>query len=238
MRWSKSSQRTCLDKTRYLSIYRYASLVDYLHPIEALIPGARGQVLSALTRNTLSRTLRQLSVDAGVSWSRTSEIVDDLADLGLVERRQTPGGVLVRLVTDNVAARLVQDAADLRSDAIEAMRQAAPDIRPAPLSLVVFGSFARGTARRDSDIDILAVTAKAVGAGSISWEETMGRWVATATAVTGNPVKLIQVGVDELTAPPGRRPGWLQEASEQGIVLAGKSVADLVAPRKGGRRNA
>ena len=47
-------------------------------------------MLAALTSNTLSRSLRQLSVDSGVSWSRTADIVDDLADLGLVERRQTP----------------------------------------------------------------------------------------------------------------------------------------------------
>lgn len=210
--------------------------MDYLHPIEALIPGARGQVLSALTRNTLSRTLRQLSIDAGVSWSRTSEIVDDLVDLGLVERRQTPGGVLVRLIPDNVAARVIQGVADLRSDAIKAMRQAAADIHPAPLSLVVFGSFARGTARRDSDIDVLAVAPKAVTTGSSSWEETMGCWVAATTTAAGNPVKLIQIGVDELAARPARRPGWLQEASDQGILLAGKPLSDLLSSHKGRRR--
>ena len=133
-------------------------------------------MLAALTSNTLSRSLRQLSVDAGVSWSRTADIVDDLADLGLIERRQTPGAVLVRLVTDNVVAKLVQQAADLRSDAIEGMREAAGDIRPAPRSLVVFGSFARGTADRDSDVDVVAVTTNAVGTRTGSWEESMGRW--------------------------------------------------------------
>ncbi len=193
-------------------------------------------MLAALTSNTLSRSLRQLSVDSGVSWSRTADIVDDLADLGLVERRQTPGAVLVRLVTDNVVARLVQQAADLRSDAIEGMREAAGDIRPAPRSLVVFGSFARGTADRDSDVDVVAVTTNAVGTRTGSWEESMGRWVATATAIAGNPVKLIEVAIDELASTSAQLTGWLQEASEQGIVLAGEPLSALMTQRKVSRR--
>lgn len=66
----------------------------------------------------------------------------------------------------------------------------------------------------------------------------MGRWVATATAVTGNPVKLIQIGIDELTPSRTRRAGWLQEASDQGIVLTGKPLPEVLSHLKGGRRHA
>ena len=41
--------------------------------------------------------------------------------------------------------------------ALAEMREAARLIKPAPLSLVVFGSFARGEAGPDSDVNVLAV---------------------------------------------------------------------------------
>lgn len=212
--------------------------MDYLHPIEGLIPGARGQVLSALTQDTSSRTVRQVSADARVSWSRTSEIINDLANLGLVERRQTPGGILVRLVPENVATKLVQAMVDLRSAAIEDMRQVAEALRPAPISLTLFGTFARGTARRDSDVDVVAVIADSPGPDSDLWEESSARWVQKATAIAGNPVNLIEVRVDELAPSSGRDPAWLKEASEQGIVLAGKPLGELISTGKSRRRRA
>lgn len=212
--------------------------MDYLHPIEALIPGARGLVLATLTRNTTSRTIRQVSVDAGVSWSRTSEVIADLADLGLVERRQTPGGVLVRLLPQNVAARAIGQMNELHGAAVEAMQHAAKTVRPAPVNLTLFGSFARGMAGRDSDVDVVAVTPGASGPELARWEDSLGHWVDSATAITGNPVKLIEVGVDELRKASRRTPAWLRQASAQGIVLAGKPLGELTATATPGRRRA
>ena len=202
--------------------------MDYLHPIEALIPGARGQVLAALTRDISSRTIRQLSLDAGVSWSRTSEVVEDLVELGLVQRRSTPGAVLVHLVEENLVVQRLQEMSDLRAACIDGLRRAAKKIRPAPLGLVVFGSFARGTARRNSDIDAVAVRAESV-AETKSWSETMGRWAVEAAAITGNPVNLIEVAADELTSTAGRPRAWVRDASEQGIVILGRPLQELIA---------
>ncbi|MGH3471699.1 MAG: nucleotidyltransferase domain-containing protein [Nocardioidaceae bacterium] len=212
--------------------------MDFLHPVEALIPGARGQVLAALTRNTSSRTVRQLALDAGVSWSRTSELIEDLHELGLVERRQTPGGVLVRLVEQNAAARLVQRMTDLRGPCIDAMREAARRIRPAPLSLTVFGSFAHGRAGRDSDIDVVAVAPESAQSDAGSLSESLGRWVSEATAITGNPVNLIELGAGEMVPAAQKAPAWLREASQQGIVLVGQPLRELMTVDEARRQRA
>lgn len=227
-----------LDKSRTFLIYRYTPWVDYLHPIEALIPGARGQVLAALTRNTSSRTIRQLSVDAGISWSRTSEVIEDLADLGIVERRRTPGGILVQLVEHNVAAKAIDQLTELRSVAIRDMRHAAEAIQPAPASLTLFGSFARGTAGRDSDVDVVAVFAEAAGLDLETWQDSLSRWAGAAAAITGSPVNLIVIGLAELMPSSGRKPAWINEASEHGIVLAGKPLQELMTSRRSRRRRA
>ncbi|MGH9076468.1 MAG: nucleotidyltransferase domain-containing protein [Acidimicrobiales bacterium] len=213
--------------------------MDYLRAIEAMIPGARGQVLSALTRNTSPQTVRQVSLSAGVSWSQTAQVIDDLAGLGIVERRPTPGAILVRLAPDNVAAGAIQAITDLRTPAIDALRHEADPITPAPLSLTVFGSFARGEARRDSDVDVVAVHDPAAAPGGAEedlWTETIGRWVGAARSITGNAVHLIDLKVSELRPAPRKAPTWLRDASKDGIVIAGRPLRDLMDSQ--GRRRA
>ena len=212
--------------------------MDYLRAVEAMIPGARGQVLGALTRDTSAQTIRQVSLSAGVSWSQTAQVIEDLAGLGIVERRSTPGAILVRLAPGNVAAGVIQALTDLRTSAIEALRQEATWITPTPLSLIVFGSFARGEARRDSDVDVVAVRDPATVAGRVEddlWVESVGRWVGASRSITGNTVNLIDLDLSELH-PAGRKtPSWLRDASKDGIVIAGSPLPDLIDSQKGHR---
>ncbi len=212
--------------------------MDYLRAVEALIPGARGQVLSALTRSTSPQTIRQVSLSAGVSWSQTAQVIEDLAGLGIVERRPTPGAILIRLAPGNVAAGLVQALTDLRTPAIEGLRHEAASITPAPLSLIAFGSFARGEARRDSDVDVLAVhdpLAAPGGAEEDLWMQSIGRWVGAAGGITGNAVHLIDLDRSELR-PSGRKgAAWLRDASKDGVVIAGRSLRDLIDLHEGRR---
>lgn len=243
--------------------------MDYLYAVEALIPGARGQVLAALTRDTSARTLRQVALAAQVSWSQTAQVIDDLADLGVVDRRQTPGAILVRLAPGNVVADLVRSLTDLRVPVIDALRRAAVDIAPAPLSLTLFGSFARGEARRDSDVDVVAVRPLLGGLGDGSglgdrsgygfgtasgsgfadgsgyggggdergagWPDSIGCWVERATAIAGNPVNLVDLGEDELQS--GQKPAeWLRQAAKQGVTLAGRPLAEILASSVAGSK--
>lgn len=212
--------------------------MDYLQPVEAIIPGARGQVLSALTRDTAPRTIRQVSLSAGVSWSQTAQVIEDLAGLGIVERRPTPGAILVRLAPGNVAAGAIQAMTDLHAPAIDALRREATSVTPAPLSLTVFGSFARGEARRDSDVDVVAVHDPAGvpgGAEEDLWTETLARWVGAASSITGNAVHLIDLELGELRTTARQTPPWLQEAAKDGVVIAGRPLRDLIDLRAGRR---
>ena len=210
--------------------------MDYLRAVEALIPGARGQVLSALTRSTSPQTIRQVSLSAGVSWSQTAQVIEDLAGLGIVERRPTPGAILVRLAPGNVAAGLVHALTDLRTPAIDALRHEAASITPAPLSLIAFGSFARGEARRDSDVDVLAVhdpLAAPSGAEDDLWVEAIGRWIRAAGSITGNAVNLIDLDSSELRPASRNAPAWLRAASKDGVVIAGCPLLDLIDSQQG-----
>src|ERR1700704_2504599 len=101
--------------------------------------------------------MRAVAKLAGTSIGQTSLVVGRLVQLGLVTRRDFGTASLVRLDRRNEAARAVLALAELHQPVVRRLRTEAAKISPAPKSLVVFGSFARGEAQADSDLDVLAV---------------------------------------------------------------------------------
>ena len=203
--------------------------MDYLHPIQALIPGVQGRVLAVLARTDTALTMRGVAELAGVSPQQASVVLGRLVQLGVVERRDVPPVALVRLARDNLAAQAVLAVARLRQDAIERLRVLAAEIEPSPASLVVFGSFARGEAGVHSDVDVLAVRpGRLSGSAHDAWTDSLGRWVDLATRVLGNPVNLVEASVDEI---PGllsqEAPSLWADIAAEGIVLVGTTLADL-----------
>lgn len=204
-------------------------VMDYRRPVEALIPGVQGRVLGVLSRTNTELTMRTVAQLAGVSAQQASLVIGRLVNLGVVDRREVPPASLVRLAADNLAAQAVASVAHLRWAALERLRALAVDITPAPASLVVFGSFARGDADPDSDIDVLAV--RPPGLSSVAdddWVDSLGRWADTATRTVGNPVNLIELEAREVAGLLARRgPSVWHDAARDGVVLAGYRLTEV-----------
>lgn len=205
--------------------------MDYQRPVEALIPGVQGRILAVLSRVSTDLTMRTVAQLAAVSPQQASVVIGRLVDLGVVVRRDVPPASLVRLDPENLAAQAVIAIAGLRQAGIEHMRQLAADITPPPASLVVFGSFARGEAGPESDIDVLAVRPAGMDSDSDSdeWTESLGVWTERARRALGNPVNVIEVAAEEipaLLARPG--PSVWQDARRDGIAIAGEALETLV----------
>lgn len=202
--------------------------MDYQRPVEALVPGVQGRVLSVLARSGTDLTMRAVAELAGVSPQQASLVIRKLVELGVVERRDVPPASLVRLATDNLAAQAVLSIANLRRNVLSQLTQLASAIAPAPASLMVFGSFARGEAGSDSDIDVLAVRPAGLATDADEWTDSLGRWADQATRVIGNPVNLIEAAAEEIPSLLRRRsPSVWSDAATEGIVLAGSPLADL-----------
>ena len=203
--------------------------MDYGQPIETVVPGVQGRVLGVLARTDTELTMRTVAGLADVSVNRAVTVLNRLIELGVVHRRDAGSAALVSLERENQVARLLLDLQDVRRAVIERLRTEASTIQPAPASLVLFGSFARGEARSGSDIDVLAVRAAAVGPDDEMWSDGLGRWSESASRIAGNPVRVVAAGTEELPRLL-RRPGsvWRSAASE-GIVLIGASLTDVAA---------
>ncbi len=195
--------------------------MDYVNPVEALIPGVQGRVLTVLARTEAELTMRSVAELAGVSANQATVVLNRLVRLGLVERRDVGAAALVRLVRENEAARSVLSLVDLRQGVLARLAGEARKIRPAPACLVVFGSFARGDAHENSDIDVLAVPPSEAQVAHGRWTAALGQWSDRATRIAGNPVNLLEATMDELPKlVRHEREPW-RTIVEEGVVLVG-----------------
>jgi len=217
----------------FLSGSCYHALMDFSRPVRAVIPGAQGRILGVMAESTGDLNLRTIARLSGVSVAHASRVLPWLAELGIVERREAPPSALFRFVSENVAARAITELSCARSAALQELGEAATVMSPTPVSVTVFGSFARGEADAESDLDVLIVRSSEVAHDDPGWQSAVERWRDGARRLTGNPVRVLEV--DELKAGRllrGRRPLWL-DIQREGVVIFGLSPADLK-----GRRSA
>jgi len=198
--------------------------VDYIQPIETLIPGVQGRVLGALARTETEMTIRTVARLADVSPQQASVVIAELVSMGLVARREAGSSALVCLDRENEAARVVIALSRLRESVMGRLSELAHAISPPPESLIVFGSFARSETIATSDLDVLAIRAKEVAADDNEWIDALGVWERTARRIVGNPVNIMVFSVDEVPALLRRRSGPWRTIANEGVVLVGRPL--------------
>ena len=206
---------------------RYRPEMDFVHPIEAVIPGAQGRVLAVLVETTAELNLRTLARLAGVSVAQASRVLPRLVELGLVERREVPPSSQFRLVRSHVAARAVIELSRSGDTVLKIIGDSASRLPVPPASVIVFGSFARGEAGAESDLDICVVRPNDIGEDHDSWGVAIEGWRNELRAITGNSVELLEVSRDEAASRlAGNRQVW-REIRREGVVVHGLSLAKL-----------
>lgn len=202
--------------------------MDYLSPIEAVIPGAQGRVLRVLANTQQELTMRSVASLARVSVGQTANVLRRLTALGLVERRNSGSAALVRLARENEAVLTLLRLNGLRDFVLSRLKQEAATIQPSPASLVVFGSFARGEARSGSDIDVLVVDPPGLSSEvEQGWEDGLAAWADAASCQAGNPVNLLRMSLDEFHDFKDRSESLWSEIQRDGVLIAGREPGIL-----------
>jgi len=205
----------------------------FIRPIEAVIPGVQGRVLAVLAETTAELNLRTIARLSGVSHAQASRILPGLVELGLVERREAPPSSLFQLVREHVAAGPLVALARSRDDAIEEMGRVAAVLPVIPASVIVFGSFARGEADAESDIDTVFVRPVGIDESDEAWADSVEQWRSRIHRTSGNPVEVLEVGSEEISARlSSTQPVW-QDIRSEGIVVHGRSLNQLAEVRVG-----
>jgi predicted nucleotidyltransferase len=204
--------------------------MDFVHPVEAVIPGAQGRVLSVLVETTAELNLRTIARLAGVSVAQASRVLPELVELGIVERREVPPSSLFRLERAHVAARALVDLARSRDAALDSMGAAAKSMPVVPVSVIVFGSFARGEAGAQSDIDAVVVRPVDVHDDDEAWATSLEDWRSKVRAMTGNSVEVLDVDRLEARSRLASKSRLWRDIVRDGVVVHGLSPVELSAP--------
>lgn len=201
--------------------------MDFVHPVESVIPGVQGRVLAALVETTAELNLRTLARLAGVSVAQASRVMSHLVELGVVERREVPPSSLFRLNRAHVAAQPIMALAGSRDDAIRRLGAAAARMEVQPESVIIFGSFARDEADAQSDIDAVVVRRDDVPEDDDDWTRAVQRWREEARAVTGNRTEVIELARAEVARKFAGDTSLWRDVTRHGVVVHGLSLRQL-----------
>ncbi|OHV03949.1 nucleotidyltransferase domain-containing protein [Mycobacterium talmoniae] len=132
-------------------------------PFGGLIPGAQGAVLRILLRTGAPLTGRQVQklTDGDHSLTAVQAALKTLIAMGLVETMPAGRATLHTLNADHIAVpalRELMDPRELLRQVVHGAVSADPDV----VTVVLFGSAARGQALRGSDVDIAVLVADGV----------------------------------------------------------------------------
>ena len=201
--------------------------MDFVHPVRALIPGVQGRVLAVLAETTAELNLRTVAQLAEVSTAQASRVMPGLVELGLVERRDVPPSLLFRLNRENAASQVVVSLASLYDTVLARIGEVVGQMSVLPVSVIVFGSFARRAADRDSDIDVVIVRPDEVDGEDETWVAEVEQWCRDARSISGNTVEVIEIGlasaIEKLTSGG---PLWT-EIARDGLVVHGVTINEL-----------
>lgn len=206
--------------------------MDFVRPIEAIVPGAQGRVLAVLSETTAELNLRTIAQLAGISQAQASRLLPDLVSLGVIERREVPPASLFRLVPEHVASQALLALARATDTVRHEMGRLAGALPRPPVSVIVFGSFARREAETDSDIDLVVVRPEEVDEDDDQWTESLEAWRRDVRRLTGNSVEVLEVSTAEAaTKLAGRTQVWA-DIRRDGRVVHGRSLDELRAARR------
>lgn len=135
--------------------------MDLRHPMRSIVPSLDADVLEVLAGTTDGLGLSHIARLAPRGTRQgISHVIRRLVDHGVVLAGPSTQGNTYRLNRDHVLVPAVLAIVDSRTEVIARLADLVAAIEPEPVHVSIFGSFARGEAGPESDIDVLMICAK------------------------------------------------------------------------------
>jgi predicted nucleotidyltransferase len=205
------------------------------------MPSLEWAVLEVLAGTQSGMGASQIArLSAEGSRSGQGFVLDRLVRQGLVIAEPANQGFLYRLNRDHLLAQAVLDAAATRARLLSLLTREARSLDPFPVYAAVFGSFARGEAGDESDIDILLIAATEDGAAA--WKSAVDLIEDRVRLWTGNRCSCMVFGLDRVRELVASSEPIVKNWAVDEVVLVGgplmRIVGKQVAPASGSRGGA
>jgi predicted nucleotidyltransferase len=196
--------------------------MDLRRPFTSVTPTLDGDALAVLAGGDVEMSGREVHRLAGRgSEHGMRKVLDRLAAEGVVLRRSAGQANLYKLNRDHLAAAAIESLAGLRHELLRRMRAAVDAWGVAAQVVVLFGSAARGTADRGSDIDLLVVRQDAVDSEDPTWRAQLTSLADAITAWTGNDTRVLEYSRAEYAEAAADGETVLADALRDGIEIGG-----------------
>lgn len=196
------------------------------HPISSIIPSSHGVVLEILARTDTSLSARAIArlTDGRLSHTQANTVLKALDIAGIVTSESHPPAILYAFNRRHVAADAVVALASMRTVLFDRMRSTIASWNPEPAAAWVFGSFARGDATADSDIDILIVRPETVGEDDPTWQRQIAQFDQDVREWSGNDCNTVEFSRREFAELIASRERLPSDVADDGIHLFGEPV--------------
>lgn len=197
----------------------YSANVNLQRPFQVIAPTLDGDVLTLLARGDRALTGRAIEkeIGSGGSHGGVRRALDHLVAEGIVTREPAGQAYLYRLNREHLAAPWIERLANLRLELIDRLRTQLESWQPPPPAASLFGSAARGEAGRESDIDLLIVRPAPIDYDDLIWRGQVTMLEEAAARWTGNDVRVLEIGANELAID---EPAF-DTVAEEGVELVG-----------------
>lgn len=204
--------------------------MDLSNPLAAVTPTLDAGVLHVLAGTTVActaadvhRRLRRGS-DQGVR-----KVLARLVGQGVVIAEPHPRSPRYLLNRDHVATPHIIGLATARETIIGRIVTQIDGWSSPALHASLFGSFARGEADADSDIDVLVVRDDSTATGAEpTWSAQLDSLVNQIRTWTGNDGQVVDVGLEELRAMREAQDPLLDSWRSEAVLLVGERLTALL----------
>lgn len=190
---------------------------------------ARTVLLRRLARESLPLSARQLAELTGLTHRAVVAALEPLVEEGIVNKRTAGPAYQYSLQRDHVAVETVLLPALAAEDLLPHLmaHELEALFSPVAVSIILFGSTARGEEVPGSDVDVLVVTPGAGGCEGIERRVEVER--VRFFRRFGRPLSVHCVEQDDLAGP---WPPFVAAAADEGVLLFGKDLATLEPARE------
>lgn len=186
------------------------------------------KILRFLVQSQSQSNGREIAKNVGLSHVKAHTALKDLTRQGVVSMRSAGSALVYWLNEDHFLVKeIIRPVFEKEEGLFEhvcrlILKQISP---PRPLSMILFGSFAKGNASADSDIDVVIIYPRSKSKTVISKE--LSEAEKKITSFFGNRLSGVPLSIDEFLKKLKAKDAFIHEIIRGGKVIYGKSITEL-----------
>ena len=186
------------------------------------------KILRFLVKSQAQLNGREIAKNVGLSHVKAHTALQELTRHGVVNMRSVGSSLIYWLNEEHFLVReIIRPAFEKEGEGFRQISRIALKAMkpPRPLSIILFGSFAKGNALADSDIDIAVVYPNSKKKSAIGKE--LSEAEKKITLLFGNHLASLPVKIDEFRKKLKTKDKLINEIARTGKVIYGKNISEL-----------